>query len=513
MSAYDKFANGLDRFIGILSPETAARRTRARLGNANMKRYYEGATKGRRGDGWRVIESSPQDAIKSLKILRDRSRDFSRNNSYAKKAVNGICSNTIGNGIVLQMSGDGQKRKSEKANALWKAWYETTACDFDGLHTGYSLQNLALRTVVESGEVFIRKRVLDSKYYRKTKKLPLQLQLLEPEFIDQAKDTLFIPTAGNQVVSGIEFDTSGKRVAYHMFQAHPSTQPFQQSVRVPAEEVLHIFRRERPGQIRGVPWGASSFLNLHDLDGYEDSELIRRKIASCMVGFVTESEADELTAVNGENPLPQEPLIDRMEPGIIELLPAGKSITFSTPPSVTGYSEYATSILHKISAGFEVPYSVLTGDYSQVNFSSGRMGWLEFQRSIDQWRWTILVPNMLDPIFDWFREISDLIDVPADNLTHEWTAPRREMIDPLKEVNATLLEIKGGLLSMPEAIKERGYDPNTMINEIEGWNAKLDAAKITLDSDPRMDPKRMLAQNVAEQNKLKDTLAKQTGNN
>lgn len=511
MSVLEKLGSGLDKIIAVLSPETAARRTRARISGDTAKRYYEGATKGRRGDGWRVIDGGPKDALKGLKTLRDRSRDFNRNNAYAKKAVGGICSNTIGTGIVLQFRGEA-KRQTKLSNDAWKSWYESTACDFDGVNTGYGLQNLAFRTIVESGEVFIRKVVLDSKYAKKTGKVPLQIQLLEPEFIDDSRDNFGLPT-GHQVVSGIEFNARGQRVAYYVFQTHPSSYPFNKSVRVPASEIRHVFRVDRPGQIRGVPWGASAFLNLHDLDGYEDSELIRRKLASCMVGFVATTEAEEITEVNGSSPLPEVPLVDRMEPGIIEMLPPGKSISFSTPPSVTGYSEYATSVLHKIASGFDVPYSVLTGDYSQVNFSSGRMGWLEFQRSIDQWRWTLFVPKVLEPILDWFSEIAELTGISTEGLSHEWTAPRREMIDPLKEVNATILEVKAGLLSMPEAIKERGYDPNTQVDEMKAWNAKLDAAKITLDSDPRKDPKRMLAENVVTAAEIKDTANKQAGKN
>lgn len=512
MSALEKMGIGLDRILAVFSPETAARRSRARMGADTAKRYFDGATKGRRGDGWRVIEGGPRDMMKQLSTLRIRARDFQRNNAYARKAVVGIASNVVGTGIVLQLTGEGQKRKTDKGNANWKKWYESTDCDFEGVNTGFGLQSLAVRTVAISGEVFIRKRVLNSRYYRTTGKMPLQIQLLEPEFIDESRDTIPLKST-HQIVSGIEFDEEGKRVAYHVFQSHPGSNPFAKSVRVSADQIIHVFKVERPGQIRGIPWGASAFLNLHDLDAYEDAELVRRKVASLMVGFVTEAEAEENTSINGANPVPQVPLVDRMEPGILEILPAGKSITFSTPPSISGYSEFSVSMLHKVGTAFDVPYSVITSDYSQVNFSSGRMGWLEFQRNIDEWRWTLFIPRMLEPILSWFKEISDLIGDPIDDITHEWTAPRREMIDPLKEVNATLLEIKAGLISMPEAIKERGYDPNTTISEIKAWNAKLDAAKITLDSDPRLDPKRMLAQNVAEANKLKDTLGKQSGKN
>jgi capsid protein len=143
-----------------------------------------------------------------------------------------------------------------------------------------------------------------------------------------------------------------------------------------------------------------------------------------------------------------------------------------------------------------VPYFVLTGDYSQVNFSSGRMGWLEFQRCIEQWRWNMVIPRFLDPTFRWFEQIAALVGVPDEGYTHGWTAPRREMIDPLKEIEAILLAVKGGLQSLPEAIREIGYDPDEVIAQIEEHNSKLDAKKIVIDSDPRQDPKRLAAKKL-----------------
>ena len=41
-------------------------------------------------------------------------------------------------------------------------------------------------------------------------------------------------------------------------------------VRVPATEIIHLFRHLRPGQIRGEPWLARALIKLHELDQYDD---------------------------------------------------------------------------------------------------------------------------------------------------------------------------------------------------------------------------------------------------
>lgn len=515
----ETLSRSLDSFIGILSPETAMKRLKARISVKNANRWYDGATRGRRADGWRPTQRGLRENQADMQLLRERARDFERNNGYYKKAVGGIVGNTIGTGIVLQYKeGTNNKRRAQAANEYWREWHDTTDIDWDGIHTGAGLQSLAFQTLARDGEVFIRRRYMDYLYMETTGKIPLKIQILAAEFLDTSKDSPAGMLRGeNQIISGIEFDPYGRRVAYHLYREHPTLGYTRQSMRVPASDVIHLFRQEQPGQIRGVPWGSSVYLNLKDLDGYEDAELMRRKIAACFAGFITEADGDNDIPVNGQAPADLPPLVDRLEPGILETLPNGKNITFATPPNVTGYAEYATSLLHKIAAGFEIPYSVLTGDYSQVNFSSGRMGWLEFQRKIDQWRWNLFIPTYCDGIRRWFTDTLWLMGESIQGVDFEFTAPRREMIDPLKEITAITMSVKAGLLTMQEAIKESGYEPMTNIREIEEWNKLLDEKKITLDSDPRKDPKRMLAnataQNVANKNKKDNTAIKSSGEN
>jgi capsid protein len=96
---------------------------------------------------------------------------------------------------------------------------------------------------------------------------------------------------------------------------------------------------------------------------------------------------------------------DKLEPGAIEILPPGKTITFPNMPSVQddGHSDRS---LRAIAMGFDVTYELLTGDLSNVNFSSGRMGWIEFHRNVEQWRWHMFIPRFCRPVWGWFVEAS-----------------------------------------------------------------------------------------------------------
>jgi capsid protein len=149
------------------------------------------------------------------------------------------------------------------------------------------------------------------------------------------------------------------------------------------------------------------------------------------------------------------------------------------------------TVLHGIAAGFGITYEALTGDLSQVNFSSARMGWLEFQRNLDAWRWAMFIPQFCNPVWEWFQDgvalssLDDGLRTDIGNFSIEWTAPRREMIDPQKEVAAMRDAIRCGLCTLSEAQRMLGYDPAKLLTEYKSDLDTLDKLQIKLDVDPR----------------------------
>lgn len=91
-------------------------------------------------------------------------------------------------------------------------------------------------------------------------------------------------------VQGIEIGRIGRRVAYHFLRRHPGdiTDPglAGETVRVPAESVLHIVDPVDAGQLRGVSRFSPALVKLFLLDQYDDAELDRKKVAAMFVGFV-----------------------------------------------------------------------------------------------------------------------------------------------------------------------------------------------------------------------------------
>ena len=167
-------------------------------------------------------------------------------------------------------------------------------------------------------------------------------------------------------------------------------------------------------------------------------------------------------------------------------LPPGKDVKFGAPPGVDGYSEYARQVLRGISAGLNMPYEILTGDLSQVNFSSARMGWLEFHRNLQQWTWGMFVPQMCDPIWSWFIDAARLVNSKADGVEVTWTPPRREMINPTDEIKAAIAGIRAGLQTRSDFIRSQGNDPDDVNEELAADKKSADALGLVLDTDPSL---------------------------
>lgn len=476
--------NIVDKAISLISPKIGAERAKFRAIEKTIDssiRSYEGATKGRRGDGWmpyNTSENANSDIQKQLKTLRDRSVHGYKNNASVFKAIRTIQNNVIGTGIMpTPVSSDSKltAKEIQKIKDEWKAWAEKVECDFDGFFSLYGLQSLIMRNVAMQGEIFVLKR-RDSK-----SRHPIKLQVLAPHMVDHTKNSYMITEReGNYVVQGVEFNNQGQRVGYWVFDHNPNNEYTMKLAPkfVSANDMIHIFYKEFPEQVRGIPFGTATMLSMRDLADYKDAQLMLQKVAACHVAFTTKQEsADGLGSL--DTTTGQE--LDRMEPGIIERMAPGETVTFNNPPTPSSYSEYVSKNQQENAAGFGITYEQLTGDMGNVNFSSGRMGWIEAQRQIEDWQYNMFIPQFCDKIWAWFIEGLKIKMIISKNAGAEWTPQGREMIDPVKEMNGLILELKSGLVSWTEACKRRGYNPDTLLEQMKADKKIFEEAGINVE--------------------------------
>lgn len=472
--------NLLERAIATVAPGYAVRRAidRFRLERISRSTGFEGAARGRRTDNWKTSSKDANAEIApSMTLLRNRSRDLKRNNPYAAAAMEAIVDDAVGYGIKPKPKGR-NKTITKRARELWAEHAETTAIDYDGKHDIYGLEALALATIVESGAVVVRRRLLSmAEMKARGAALPFQIQVLEPDHIDTTRDGK--QPDGSVDIKGIRFEQNGGIRGYWLYDEHPGSGGLRLSSTskfYPAGDVLHVFRMDRPGQVHGVPWAAPVMLRLRNFDEVEDAYIEREKIAACFAVF--------FTGLDPDNSKKKIQLSERLEPGMIDFAPPGTQVQFATPPGVNGYKDFSNLNLHAIAAGFGVPYEVF-GDLAGVNFSSGRMGWQKYQRRLERWQYQMFIPGFCAGVWSWFNSSMQFVGATPEDCPAVWVPPRRMMVNPKEEIAAIKEEIRNGLTTWPQAITERGEDAIEQAEEIKQSNELLDSLGLKLDCDPR----------------------------
>lgn len=470
---------------------------------------YEAATMGRRLGSW----ATTRDAINSVWYqsadqLVARSRDIARKDGWASKAIDEWVCNAVGNGIKPQSLHSSVATK-ERIQKLWTQF--VFEADASGLTDFYGLQALAFRSMVEGGEVFARKHI---RAKEDGLAIPLQIQLIETEQLPfyLARPTPETP-AGNVVRASIEFDPKGRRTAYYFFKEHPGERLFFPNyldlMRVPAEEIMHLFRPLRPGQLRGIPWMASALVRLWELDQYDDAELLRKKFAAMMMAFIVRTNPDDPFLPNAQDQqtteaggvAPDAPngdqgvQIAQLEAGTMQELEPGEDVKFTEPADVGGnYEAFERIQLLRIAAGLGLPYDMLTGDLSQTSYSSIRAGILSFRRLCEQIQYSVFIHQFCRPVWRAFLEQAvltgklDARDYQVNReeyLAVEWHTPKWAWVDPEKDVNAEVKAIRAGLKSRSMSVNETGMDEEEVDRQIAKDNARADNLGLVLDSDPR----------------------------
>jgi len=458
----------LDKLVLWASPARGLRRIQMRMAqDLLLKRGYEAAKTYASSDWVTAQKTSANAEIASAQtVLQQKSRDLARNNPYALRALDVIVAETVGSGIVANIKGRNPTQEKRLAR-LWKEVAETSACDAEGRHNFYGLQALAMRSVVESGEVIAKKLVSPD---------APRIQLLESDFIVSSKDD------GKTQVQGIELDAEGRRLKYHIYKKHPGDAiSTTESMAVPAENLAHVYRQQRPGQLRGVPWSHAVMETLKDFADYQYATLVRCKIAACFSGFITTNNSGISLTASELKALREAEM--KLSPGTVRYLNEGESFQYASPPGVDGYAEFIRESMRATAAGYGISYEAMTGDYSQVNFSSGRMGHIQFRRNIDSWRWNMLIPQFCDPYAKWFLEWAKLRGYDVEGAYFEWVPPAHVMIDPAKEIGADKEAVKAGFKSRSQVIRESGYDPDTVREEIREEREKDQEAGLKFDTD------------------------------
>jgi lambda family phage portal protein len=377
---------------------------------------------------------------------RDAARLLAARNPWAANGVGAWQTALVGYGIT----------PSTRNQTLADGWPAFVAsADVESRTDFYGLQAQVVRTMVIDGESFVQ--LIENMDGPK-------LRIISGGSVDATYTV--DSTAGNRIEQGIEFNSDGQRVAYYLTQNNGSR------LRVPADQMLHVFRQDYPGQVRGVSWLTPIINTLKDHGALNDALLIGAKISAMHAGFITD--------VNGSGSIPYDGqqsgnvLDSGLEPGTLKVLPSGMDIKFNSPQQLLQTNDFSKQQLRAMAAGLGLPEFLLSGDMSQANYSSLRSALVSFRQRVEQVQWHTIIPQLLNPVWNRFALHQALQgNIETDEIvTPDWLPPSMPWVDPAKDAEAVASQIASGLMSRRQAVAALGYDIEKLDFEISSDRAR-----------------------------------------
>lgn len=472
--------NWLDRTIGYIAPTWGAERLQARARTAAYEAMvglsggygYNGARYDRRGlrDWFVSANDADSDTLFDLNILRGRSRDLVRNTPLATGAVETVVSHTVGSGLSLKARPDWQRLGMtedqadnwvETVQGEFNLWAGSYYCDATRTQNFYGLQELMLRSQLESGDSFALLPILPDRHspYATT------IQVIEADRIASPPQSQ-VPNMA--LAAGVELDDNGAPTGYWIANRHPGSYIVGADIKFTRyaaygeltgrRNVIHCFRRTRPDQRRGVPFLAPVIEQFKMLDRYSEAELMAAVVGALFTVFVTSEAGDGLTDTSGGKKG------DDLQLGsgtVVDLAPGEKV----TPATVTrpnaNFHPFVEAISQQIGVAIGVPYEVLVKHFT-ASYSASRAALMEafhFYLSRRQF----LSGQFCDPAYEaWMEEAVILGRVNAPGffsadpairrayLQADWIGDAMAQLDPEKEVNAAAKRVEIGIATLAD---------------------------------------------------------------
>ncbi len=453
---------------------------------------YAGGIQQRIVSRWFAELADANDEIRwTLTTMRARSREIAQNNGEAAGLLLDFEADIVGaEGPQLQYRaatprGLPRDALNDRVELGWRRWGKRGVCTLSGGDSFASLCRLMIRTVIMDGE-FLARRVRDPR-------LPYGYAL-EPLDADYLDETINRVAANGQraIIMGIEVDANNRPVIYHFWDRHPS-QPGRVPMPLPADEVVHVFKRVRSGQLRGVPWFAPALVTWKLGDRCTEAELYQSLLAAAQGGFFVNKDSGQVwDPPKGPDGKPI-PLVLQAEPGQGRALPPGYEWQPWEPKHPTAnFGGFMKVIKRIIGRAFGRSYASLTGDLEAVNFSSMRTDRVREMTQSRMHQADLLVEQFCDVVFrDWVHMASltgalGVVTRVADDLAAfaTWMCTGWPWMDPVKDSTAAKMDLEMGITSPQRLCADRGRDYYDVIDEIADAKAYAELKGVHLDAVP-----------------------------
>jgi lambda family phage portal protein len=418
-------------------------------------------------------------AARELNLLWQRSHHAIRNNGWAKTAKT---KNLINYNSISVKWKDANGKVNKKMQALWDKFVSDP--NLDGYGTLDNTQEAWNGAIFESGEALCRMLIKR----RTGHVIPLVLQNIEAEYLDPN----FNNGDPNTTRNGIRFADS-KPETYFFSKKNPNFNIFNlyslEKIEVPADEVLHIFVRDRPGQWRGIPTLAPILLPLYELDDLTDATVAKQKAAQAISWVIRNTNPSAAVSVGSAlnavdpNDIDQSTgkrrVVTQASGGGVQYLNKGEDIAFYQGTDIgANLPELIKAELHKIAQTANLSYEILTGDLTGISFSALQQVAIDMKTRAEFYYKFYLISLGLAPLCNRFKELAVIYGSKSfANLEPTFQYPRRYGVNELKDTQADLLEVQSGFATWESKLEER----NLTVEEVTEDKKRQKEAGITFE--------------------------------
>ncbi len=436
------------------------------LGFGSSRTYYEAASNSPSIEY--APDYGPNSANGELQQIQRRSRWTAANDGFVANGNRQLANNVIGYGIKPRI-------KDPILRRTWRLWEREA--DARGVLNLHLMAHVIWSTKPRDGEVFVRFRPRRKEDMRSG--VPFQLQALESDYVPPEKNEL--APNGNIIISGIEKDAIDRVQAYWMYEYHPrdfariDKRSFLPK-RVPASDVLHIYRPDRFEAMRGFPWIAPALNKAESLKTYDEAELERKKGQAMHGGFITPPLGENGKPTLGVDGVDNNGLdFAGMTPGTWTVTDPGYEITFSQPQgNDQNYPAFRREGMTEVAVCFGLSVEHITLNFEKLNDRQWRANNLEVTRAIEA-NQELAISQFYRPVWKRFVDACYLADIwkpePGKTLDDyydiEFMPPARGHIHPVQEVAAYKEANRCGYISRKRIASMFGDD----VEDIDEENA------------------------------------------
>ena len=429
---------------------------------------YEGASLAYQAERYNLHNGEhAQLAARELATLRMRSEDLVRNNAYARTALNKYKTS------LSSINVNWKDATGKKHQAMQDVWDEFAANpNLDGYGTLANTQSIWHSSIFLSGASYTQMLI---KREGNSNKVPIKLKGIPSSLHDITFTGVGLADTSKVTNYGITFRDS-KPETYYFTKSTLEQNLLNPSkimpVAVPADELIHIFFRDQPGQWIGIPSLAPVLIPLYELDELTDATIAKQKVAQAIAWIIENSNTVARTPtgspINVKDEAGNDKIVFKSKGGHTQYLNKGEKINFFEATDIgANLPVLIKAELHRIASVLDVPYHSLTGDTDGLDFSSIRAIGIELRNRLEYIHHFYTIPLGLAPLTAYFKKVASLYDRRVVTAIPNYQLPRWYGVDELKDTQADLLEVQNGMATLQSKLDERHTTYEEIVADME----------------------------------------------